>query len=58
MLALFGMTGSWEWLVVIAIALLIVGTRLPALVRALARSVEGPGHDVREGTDSDTPDPQ
>lgn len=38
MLAL-GLPGGWEWLVILLVALLIFGSRLPSLMRSLGKSV-------------------
>ena len=35
----FIMPGGWEWLVVLFVALLIFGSRLPSVMRAMGKSV-------------------
>jgi len=35
----FIMPGGWEWLVVLFVALLIFGSRLPSVMRSMGRSV-------------------
>lgn len=34
-----GMPGGWEWLVILIIALLIFGSRLPSVMRSLGSSI-------------------
>jgi sec-independent protein translocase protein TatA len=36
---MFGMPGGWEWLVILIVALLIFGKRLPDVMRSLGKGV-------------------
>ena len=38
-LALFGPLGNWEFLVILGVALLLFGTRIPAVMRSMGRGV-------------------
>ena len=46
MLAILGMPGGWEWLIVLFVALLVFGSRLPSVMRTLARSIAGFRHEM------------
>ncbi|MEE9584019.1 MAG: twin-arginine translocase TatA/TatE family subunit [Candidatus Brocadiales bacterium] len=36
---MFGMPGGWEWLVILIVALLIFGKRLPDVMRSLGKGI-------------------
>jgi len=39
MLAMFGMPGGWEWIIILVIALLIFGRKLPEVGRGLGKGL-------------------
>jgi len=39
MLAIFGLPGGGEWVIVLVIALLVFGPRLPAVMRSIGKGV-------------------
>ena len=39
MLALFGLPGGGEWVIVLIIALLVFGPRLPSVMRSIGKSI-------------------
>ena len=49
----FAMPGGWEWLVVLIVALLIFGSRLPKMMRGLGSSVKEFRHGMDDATDED-----
>lgn len=38
-LAFFGIPGSWEWILILVVALLIFGKRLPDVARSVGKSI-------------------
>ncbi len=50
----FGMPGGMEWLIVLVIALLLFGKRLPDIMRSLGGSVR----EFKKGMDVDSPTAQ
>ncbi len=57
---MFGMPGGWEWLVILIVALLIFGKRLPDVMRSLGKGVvefkkgiKGIEEDVDASADAD-----
>ena len=48
-LAFFSFPGGPEWIVILIVALLIFGPRLPKLMRSIGRSVSALKKGVREG---------
>lgn len=53
MLAMFGMPGPTELMIVLIIALLLFGSRLPSIMRSLGASAKEFQKGVREGIDDD-----
>jgi sec-independent protein translocase protein TatA len=54
MIAFFGLPGGGEWLVILIIALLLFGSRLPAVMRSLGRSVTQFKKGLQEAEDEET----
>jgi sec-independent protein translocase protein TatA len=48
---MFNMPGGFEWLVILLIALLLFGSRLPSVMRSLGRSVTEFKKGMREDED-------
>lgn len=47
-----GMPGGWEWMIILLVALLIFGRRLPEIARGLGRSLTEFKKGVNEAQDS------
>jgi sec-independent protein translocase protein TatA len=55
----FSLPGGWEWIIVLVVALLICGSRLPSVMKSLGKSLREFKKGVRDaGTDDDTPPEQ
>ncbi|MHC4788222.1 MAG: Sec-independent protein translocase subunit TatA/TatB [Planctomycetota bacterium] len=51
MLAVFGLPGGAEWLIILLVALLLFGSRLPSVMRSIGRSVNEFKRGLREVED-------
>lgn len=51
----FGWPSGWEWLIVLAVLLLIFGHRLPAMMRGLGTSARAFKDGLDEGKDDQDP---
>jgi sec-independent protein translocase protein TatA len=49
---MLGMPGQWEWLVILVVALLIFGRRLPDVARSLGKSLTEFKKGINEAKDS------
>jgi sec-independent protein translocase protein TatA len=50
----FGMPGGWEWLIILAVAVLIFGRRLPEIARGVGKSVTEFKKGIKETQDDIT----
>lgn len=51
-IALWGLPGGWEWIVILIIALLIFGSRLPSIARGLGKSLNAFKKGLQEADDA------
>ncbi len=51
-IALWGLPGGWEWIVILIIALLIFGSRLPSIARGLGKSLNAFKKGLQEAEDA------
>jgi len=49
----FGMPGGWEWLIILVVALLIFGKRLPDVARSVGKSLTAFKKGMREVEDAE-----
>jgi len=49
--------GPWEWVVILVVALLLLGHRLPGLGKAMGRSVSEFKSGLKEGQKEESKDP-
>ena len=57
---MFGMPGGWEWFIILIIALLIFGPRLPSVMRSLGKGItefKKGIHDVEDDLTTDVRKP-
>jgi len=47
----WGMPGGWEWIIILVIALLVFGSRLPSLARGMGKSLSEFKKGIKEGTE-------
>lgn len=52
MLSFGGVPGGWEWIVILVVALLIFGKRLPEIARAAGKSLSSFKKGVREAEEA------
>ena len=57
MLGQLNMPGGWEWIVILVIALLLFGNRLPSVMRSLGRGLSEFKKGMREDVDEATKSP-
>ena len=49
---LFGIPGGWEWIIILVVALLIFGRRLPEIARSLGKSLTEFKKGIQEAKDT------
>ena len=49
---LFGVPGGWEWIIILVVALLIFGRRLPEIARSLGKSLTEFKKGIQEAKDT------
>ena len=54
----FGMPAGMEWLVILVIALLLFGSRLPSMMRGLGGSIKEFKKGIEEGNPADKTEPK
>lgn len=50
----FGLPGNWEWIVILAIAVLIFGSRIPKIARSIGQSLSEFRKGIKEVDDTKT----
>jgi len=49
----FGIPGGWEWIIILAIVLVLFGNRLPGVARNLGSGITNFKRGLKEGADSE-----